>query len=495
MNIMDIAKYDIESDVVVIGYGGAGATAGITAYDNGANVLILEKMAEGGGNTKVSGGMITLPASREYGKFLEALTFKCTEQETIERFVEESLNTEDWIKEFGGELTKYAELRAYIPFPASVDYPHVPFADQALKKMVKEANEEVGLVERPPGERLWSLLSSGVESRGIKVMTNTRAKELITIYDGRVTGVIAEAGGKSLNIMAKKAVILTCGGYEYEENMKWDSLPAKPVFSHGNPGNTGDGVKMAQKIGAGLWHMSNLSCGLGFKAPEYEATFLIKFSSERFIFVDKLGKRFTDEATTEIHEYGRLLSFFDEKERLEFTRVPLYAIFDEPFRRRAPLNDPVMGYNRDKYKWSLDNSDEIRKGWIIRAKNIGELADKISLNRTVLENTIAQYNEACKAGTDNEYGRPREFLVPIDTSPYYAIKLWPGLFNTQGGPRRDKESRVLNAYGQPIPGLYAAGELGSIWGNLYIGGSNIAESMAFGRIAGRNAAAENTRSN
>ena len=491
MNMASIGKYEIESDVVVIGYGGAGAATAITAYDNGANVVILEKMPIGGGNTRVSGGMITLPASKDYIQFLEILTYKNTETEILETFVEESLKTENWIRELGGELTKSVALRAYIPFPNAIDYPHIPFADQALKKMIKGATEGP-TIESPGGERLWKLLSNGVERRDIKVLTNTPAKELIQNGNGRIVGVKAEKEGKDFNVLANKAVVLTCGGFEYDETLKWDSLPVKPAYSHGNPGNTGDGIRMAQKVGAGLWHMANLSCSIGFKAPEYDATFCIKFSSERFILVDKYGKRFSDEATTEIHEYGRQLAYFDERDQIEYPRVPLYAIFDEPMRRRAPLYDPIMGYNRDRYIWSLDNSEEVKKGWIVKEKSIAKLARKLLIDENTLENTMAKYNEYCIQGNDLDFGRPKEFLVPIDTPPYYAIKLWPGLFNTQGGPRRDKDARILDAFGKPIPGLYAAGELGSIWGQLYIGGSNNAESMAFGRIAGRNAAAETT---
>jgi predicted oxidoreductase len=107
----------------------------------------------------------------------------------------------------------------------------------------------------------------------------------------------------------------------------------------------------------------------------------------------------------------------------------------------------------------------------------------------VLEETLVRYNQYCKAGKDGDFGRPKEDLRALETS-LYAIQLWPALINTQGGPRRDKDSRVLDPEGKPIPRLYAAGELGSIWGYLYQGACNIGESLVFGRIAGKNAAAE-----
>jgi len=132
---------------------------------------------------------------------------------------------------------------------------------------------------------------------------------------------------------------------------------------------------------------------------------------------------------------------------------------------------------------------EIEKGWILKGKMATELASKISVNPQILEETISRYNQYCRAGKDKDFDRPKEDLRPLEL-PLYAIQLWPALINTQGGPRRDKESRVLDPEGKPIPRLYAAGELGSIWGYLYQGACNIGEALVFGRIAGRNAAAE-----
>ena len=116
---------------------------------------------------------------------------------------------------------------------------------------------------------------------------------------------------------------------------------------------------------------------------------------------------------------------------------------------------------------------------------------EISVDKSNLENTITKYNDGCKTGIDAEFGRVKENLKAIKGPPYYAIKLYPALMNTQGGPRRDKEARVLDPYGKPIPRLYEAGELGSIWSFVYQGANSLGECIAFGRIAGKNAAGEN----
>ena len=339
-----------------------------------------------------------------------------------------------------------------------------------------------------PSERLWKFLSGQVAKRKIRVLTGTPARELIITPGREIAGVEAAREGKGARIKARRAVILTCGGFENDPRMKWDYLPVKPAFFLGSPGNTGDGIRMVQKAGGDLWHMTQVACGIGFKAEEFEAAFSIYFLSEGFIYVDRYGRRFTDEAGIDYHEYHEMLSCFDIK-RMEFPRIPMWAVFDEETRRKGPLCRITSGYNRDLYRWSLDNSKEIAKGWILQADTAAGLASKISIEPQTLENTIKRYNEYCKAGKDADFGRNKEDLRFLEP-PLYAIQLWPAFVNTQGGPRRDKESRVLDPEGNPIPRLYAAGELGSIWGYLYQGACNITEALVFGRIAGKNGAAE-----
>jgi succinate dehydrogenase/fumarate reductase flavoprotein subunit len=484
MSIRIPERYDMESDVVVVGYGAAGTTAAVTAHDHGASVIILEKMPHGGGNSRVCGGNIIIPKGIEFLQYLETLSFKTTEREIIETFVEGAMKNGDWIKEMGADVQVYAPLdMAYPQMIRGAGFPQIAGSEAVVKYNIKGTAEE-----GKPSQRLWKFLSGLVEKRGIKVLTNTPVKELLINPEGEIVGVMAESEGKSIYVKAKKAVIMTCGGYENDPAMKWDYLPTKPVMFLGNPGNTGDGIRMAQKIGADLWHMTRLSCMIGFQAPEFESAFWVAFLSNGFIFADKYGKRFVNEAGIEVHEYYREFSYFDT-ERMEFPRVPIWAVFDEETRRKGPLSRGTAGYNRDLYNWSLDNSEEIAKGWILRGKTIAELAGKMSVEASDLEDTITRYNEGCKAGRDADFGRLREDLRVLE-GPFYAMKLWPALINTQGGPRRDKESRILNPDGKPIPRLYAAGELGSIWGYLYQGACNIGEGLVFGRIAGKNAAAE-----
>ena len=204
--------------------------------------------------------------------------------------------------------------------------------------------------------------------------------------------------------------------------------------------------------------------------------------------MDRYGRRFVNEAGIEIHEYYRELSRFDT-EKMEFPRVPLWAIFDEQSRRRGALSRGTAGYNRDLYTWSLDNSAEIAKGWILQGKTVAELASEDFCGAESTRRNDHPVQRILQSGPGPGF-RPGEGGPPASGAPLYAIQLWPALINTQGGPRRDKESRVLDPQGKPIPRLYAAGELGSIWGYLYQGACNIGEALVFGRIAGKNAAAQ-----
>jgi succinate dehydrogenase/fumarate reductase flavoprotein subunit len=477
-------KWDMEYDVVVVGWGSAGTAAAVTAHEQGSKVLILEKMPDGGGNSSVCGGNIIIPKGKEFVEYLDTLSFKTTEREIIETFVEYALKTADWIRERGGDVQVFRPLEvAYPAMIAGAGFPKVRGAEAVVKYNIKGTPEE-----GKPSQRLWKFLASLVSKRGIQVLTKTPAKDLIADAQGAIIGLTAEKEGKTIHIKARKAVILTCGGYENDPRTKWDYLPVKPARFLGTPGNTGDGIRMAQKVGADLWHMTRLSCLIGFQAPEFEAAFWVSFLSEGFLFVDKYGRRFVNEAGIEIHEYYRELSHFDV-EKVEFPRVPIWAVFDDQTRRRGPLSRGTGGYNRDLYTWSLDNMAEIAKGWILQGKTVRDLAAKISVEPQVLEETLDRYNQCCQKGKDEDFGRSREDLRAL-APPFYAIRLWPALINTQGGPRRDKESRVLDPEGKPIPRLYAAGELGSIWGYLYQGACNIGESLVFGQIAGKNAAAE-----
>ena len=155
------------------------------------------------------------------------------------------------------------------------------------------------------------------------------------------------------------------------------------------------------------------------------------------------------------------------------------------------FSGPRSGWNPlvERYDWSDDNRAELAKGWIKQAATITDLAQTLGLPPTVLQATVTRWKAHCQAGVDADFGRTK-MLYPIQAAPFYALELSPSMLNTQGGPRRNTRSQIVRPDGSPIPRLYSAGELGSIYSYMYQGTGNIGECLAFGRIAGRNAAAE-----
>jgi succinate dehydrogenase/fumarate reductase flavoprotein subunit len=173
--------------------------------------------------------------------------------------------------------------------------------------------------------------------------------------------------------------------------------------------------------------------------------------------------------------------------------VPIHLVFDESFRKAGSIGESFACWDvshGNLYDWSEDNLREVAKGWIEKADTVRGLAALINIPPDALEATVARYNAFAKDGKDVDYGRAPDRIAAIQKPPYYAMELTPSFVNTQGGPRRNKDAQVIGTDGEPIPRLYSAGELGSIYAFNYNAGGNVGECFAFGRIAGRNAAQE-----
>ncbi len=503
MLILDKAKWYDGADVVVVGYGGGGGVAAVAAHDAGADVLILEKQPADThvNSTTTAGGMfISPPDARETEDYLRAMAnvdkdMFWTDPEIIKVWAEYSCQNKAWVEKMGGKVTLASGLvglHREIP-----GYEHI-----------RAYGFSGG------GRGFMAFFKKLASERKIKTLYGIKARRLITNQQGEVIGVTAQKeDGAEINIKAARAVILASGGFEFNETMKLQFLRCYPLHFTGSVASTGDGVRMAMGVGADLWHMNCVTASFAMKFPEVPVAIRAQLrpgereegthDNERFadtrtikpvcgyIVVDKNGRRFTNENFKE-HHISYELAMYDSRS-LSFPRIPAYWIMDQRRIEDSPLAR-AGGGAANFYKWSRDNKTELAKGWISSADDINELGRKLGIEAGNLVKTIRDYNSYCHNGTDPEFRRRPQSLIPLDTPPYYAVKLWPGGSATQGGPRRNHKAQVIGVEGNPIPGLYASGELGSVIGMLYTGAANLAECISFGRIAGEYAAREKSRS-
>ena len=480
------SNWDTEAEVVIVGFGGAGAAASITASDLGAKVIILEKAPQGrhGGNTKVAAQGYLNPDSIEGA--VAYLTAMCGPYEVPEDMVqvwaEEVCQNNDWITSIGGDPQEHQ-------FQVGIEYPELPGSESTHKF---HHGDILGYSET------WKFFDQAVQERPIEILYETPGKELIqNDITKEIIGVKAIRDGKPYYVKATKGVILTCGGFENNQEMIRNYLPGIPYcYTNGSPYNEGDGITMAMTVGAELWHMNNFAGpSFALKVDEYPTSFSMQalhFSKETpggMIVIGSNGERFWDEKYKTHHGKVKNNGVWAPLT----APCPLYMIFDHTLFTSGPLYDktPSHGWNQmvDQYDWSDSNEAELAKGWIKKADTIEALADQINHDPAVLQDTINKWNYSCELGEDIEYGR-KLMLNQLITAPFYAVELSPAMLNTQGGPRRNTKAQIIRPNGSPIPRLYSSGELGSIYSYLYQGTGNIGECFAFGRIAARNAVAD-----
>jgi succinate dehydrogenase/fumarate reductase flavoprotein subunit len=497
---MDIKKvvWTIETDVVVAGYGAAGAIAAINARDKNADVLILEKTENPGGSSILAGGAIK--AAGDVEKAVKYLTYTQggrVEDKLIQTFAEGLCTIPAYLEELAA--VNGAKIAIREQMAAAGVYPF-PGADTFFSTYIQDIPGFAGYAWSSTGanlnaQRLIKLLADNVEKRQIPVRYRTPAVSLVTDYDGTVRGVEAREGEKTIFIKANKGVILASGGFGFNEKLKREYFEAIPVYAMGNPGNTGDGILMAQKAGAALWHMWHFHGSYGFKFDDYEPAVRVSIGGARndnrkvaWILLDKYGKRFMNEYHPAPQDtMHRPLEFFDP-DIPGYPRIPATMIFDEEGRKLGRIGNPLTAVEAHKLTWSADNSEEVKRGWIKQYDTLEALARGEGLNETEVTRSVNRWNVFVEHGTDEDFRRPAGTIVKIEKPPFYAVKVWPICTNTQGGPEHDEQQRVLDPYGKPIPHLYAAGELGSFFGHLYLLGGNLGECFVAGRIAGSGAA-------
>ncbi|WP_312652094.1 flavocytochrome c [Proteiniclasticum sp.] len=448
------------ADVIVIGAGGAGLTAAITAAENGKEVIVLEKMPIAGGNTLISGGEYAAPKN----------------------WVQESEKLEDSKDLFYEDIMKGGDNESD-PALARI------LADQALDG-AKWLKDEVGMIfedymlffgghsverslvpKNATGYEMISKLSKKLEETGSPLHLNTEATELIQDETGKITGVTATYHGKTITYHATGGVIIASGGFGYNKEMraKYNPKMNEGYLSTNSVGSTGDGLVMAEKIGGVLTDMEYIqaypTCDTQSGALLYVGDVRLE---GRSILVNKEGKRFVEEL-----ERRDVIS----NAVLEQTGGVSYMFFDES----AMVDSKVSIKHASEYNGLLARKQ------LVKADTLEEAAAFFDIDAEELKKTVENYNQYAKDGKDLEFSK-RGTLVPFEEGPYYIMVSKPAIHHTMGGVKINTSAQVVKEDGSVIEGLFAAGEVvGDIHGTNRLGSDAIADITVFGRIAGESA--------
>lgn len=303
-----------------------------------------------------------------------------------------------------------------------------------------------------------------------------------------IEGVTIERNGQLVNVQARNGVVMSLGGFENDADAIQTFIGVPKLKVIGTLYNRGDGIRMAQEVGAQLWHMGSYE-GYGFDTgftvdnpAEARGKFILgawpELSHGSILVAGDDGSRFVREDEDGRHGHAYLHGSWHNP----LVNAHPHLVFDQAQADtiKAPGELPYP----DFFKMA------------VKADTLAELAEKIDANATILAQTVADFNHFAETGRDYQFNRAADTMRPLTSGPFYAVPLTTAMLNTQGntqgGAKRNARAEVLAADGQPIPHLYSAGEFGGISANQYNGGGNLAECLIFGKIAGENAAKAKT---
>lgn len=508
-NYRAVITVESDVDIVVVGLGAAGIAAAITAYDAGASVVVLEKTSKerSGGNSRVSGQVWFSPHDVERAKvYLRSLSAEYELPEPlVAAWAEGCAQNGAWIAQRAQEVRDRVPRDDGDPYAGhhtdvtqishGAELRQIGWRDIPDEEFWELDGTDCGTDYHYFGDsqgfsRLWLTLRTALEAREIPVVYEAPATSLIESAAGEIIGVrsdTAERGSRAFR--ARRGVVLAAGGFANNSEMARSFLRLSYITPWGSPANTGDGIRMAQKVGADLAHPFNYMSMPGIRMPPYETGEFAQPRDQKYILVGRDGSRFVDE--TQETRHGKVLMHgeFDF-----FPGVPMWTIFDENGRLAGPLVFPRKNSAFDwmkqieRYDWSEDNSAEIERGWIERGDTLRELALKLGIDPDGLEAQVERTNADFDRGVDSEHGRDPSLLSRIDRPPYYGYRWAQLLITTLGGVRKDERGRALDPYGEPIPRLFCAGDMASTYSWCLSGGLGLADAMAFGRIAAAEAA-------
>jgi 3-oxosteroid 1-dehydrogenase len=541
-----------EVDVVVAGSGAAGMTAALTAAHLGLSVLVIEKAGSFGGSTARSGGGIWapgnsvlraagvadtpaqaraylahvaegVPAARrdavlEHGPEMLGLVLA----KTPVRFawvpgyadyypeapggLAAGRSIEpvplDGRRVLGGELAHLA--RPYLPSPVAITQAEYrwlslgrhPRGIRAAARVTGRAARARLLGQRTlsMGQALAAGLRAGLAASDVPVWLDTALADLV-VEDGRVTGIHATRNGETVLIRARRGVLIATGGFERNEEMRrqYQRAPIGTEWTTGATGNTGDGIRAGEDLGAATGLMDDAWWGPSIALPGGPYFCLAERSLPGCVLVNGAGQRFVNESAP----YVDAVHAMYDANTPENPHIPAWLVFDQRYRDRyvfagLPPHRPLPR------RWYA-------AGAVVRADDLAGLAQAAGVDAEGLVKTVARFNEFAAAGRDEDFGRgdsaydryygdPRlanPNLAPLAQPPYYAVKIVPGDLGTKGGLRTDEMARVLRTDGTVIEGLFAAGNASeAVMGHSYAGaGATIGPAMTFGYIAARTMAA------
>ncbi len=529
-----MSDWDQEVDVVVLGTGGAGLSAALTAAANGASVAIYEKAPTVGGTTAVSGGIVWIPShDRAAGlsvedalKYLEAQSLGAMDHGLVETFVRTGPAMLDFLEahsELQFEVAEgFPDYKPELPggrpgggrslnakpfdlarigdwhdritaFP--VDFSNVGIDAETRARIHAAADDLVGDY-CVAGAALIAGLLKGLLDRGVAPVTEARASELIA-KDGRIAGVRITFDGTDIRVGARRGVILGTGGFEWDPQLVEAYLRGPMRGAVSPPNNTGDGLRMAMAHGADLANMGEAwwvpivqipGDTLGGK-PRSRSVRLER-TRPRSIIVNRAGKRFLNEAG----EYNSMAGPFHHLDpRAGYLNDPAWIVFDDQHLKRYGFLGTEPGGEAPD--------------WFNKSATLEDLADKTGISADGLTRTLAAWNNNVEHEQDPDFNRGAsaydgywgdnsaatpalQTLGPLDTAPFYAVPVAVGAMGTKGGPRTDRDGRVLHINGEVIEGLFAAGNaMAGVTGKAYGGaGGTLGPAMVFGYRSGYAAA-------
>jgi fumarate reductase flavoprotein subunit len=467
----------MEAEIVIIGGGGAGLPAALTAHERGSKALVLEKRGIVGGNALMAEGFFATesPAQRRllidakkddlFKKALDYAHYKI-DPRIVRVFINRSGDTVRWIEEKGIRFNRIA------PF-----YPNqVPL---------------VWHIVEGHGATIIKIFEKECKEKGIPILRKTKAKRILVDNKGRVRGVEAEGEEGKIEINAKSVIIAT-GGYASNRDLlkKYCREHAKMLKDEGLPGMDGDGLMMAMKIGADTEGLGNLQ--MVGPAPFPKNWTLEGVAGEPYcIWVNKKGERFIDEAIT-FNVFEAVNAILRQKGWIG------YAILDNKVKEDIIQHGLIRGCGelfvpRGKKMEGFDKelSQQIDKGGAFISESLEEISEWIEAPREALRNTVDEYNGFCDRHYDEIFVKDPQYLRALRTPPFYAIKFSGAILGTMGGIKINYKMEVLDKEGEPIPGLYAVGaDTGGWESDTYcaiLSGSAFGFAMNSGRIAAENA--------